>query len=125
MVGESFTAVSIVATRRGATSLEPVTTVGAPGIAPRGAVATVFDDLFGFLLYSVGDLAVTCKFEVEYVCPELLEVEYRLQRNLGEYAGRKGHMAGSLHTSDGALVARAGALFVTVDVEHFRSQRRS
>ncbi len=33
--------------------------VGAPAIAHGGAVATVIDDLFGFLLYSVGELAVT------------------------------------------------------------------
>lgn len=30
-----------------------------PGIAHGGAVATVFDDLYGLLLYAIGDVAVT------------------------------------------------------------------
>ena len=39
--------------------------VGAPGIAHGGAVATVFDDLFGFLLYAVAELAVTRSLQVD------------------------------------------------------------
>ena len=46
--------------------------VGAPGIAHGGAVATVLDDLFGFVLYVVGDLAVTRHLEVGYRAPVLL-----------------------------------------------------
>jgi len=98
--------------------------VGAPGIAHGGAVATVFDDLFGFLLYSIGDLAVTRKLDVEYLSPVLLGLEYTLQASIAERAGRKIHMAATLQASDGALVARSGALFVTVAVEHFKGQGR-
>jgi acyl-coenzyme A thioesterase PaaI-like protein len=98
--------------------------VGAPGIAHGGAVATVFDDLYGFLLYSIGDLAVTRKLDVEYLSPVLLDVEYTLRASIAESAGRKIHLAATLQASDGALVARSGALFVTVDRDHFKSQGR-
>ena len=87
-------------------------------------MATVFDDLFGFLLYSIGDLAVTRKLDVEYLSPVLLGLEYTLQASIAERAGRKIHMAATLQASDGALVARSGALFVTVAVEHFKGQGR-
>jgi acyl-coenzyme A thioesterase PaaI-like protein len=95
--------------------------VGAPGIAHGGAVATVFDDLYGFLLYAIGDLAVTRKLEVEYLRPVLLDVEYTLRANIAERAGRKIHMAATLEDSTGLLGARSSALFVTVDIEHFKS----
>ena len=49
---------------------------GAPGIAHGGMVAAVFDDLFGFLLYRVGELAVTRSLSVEYLRPILLETDY-------------------------------------------------
>ena len=98
--------------------------VGAPGIAHGGAVATVFDDLFGFLLYSIGDLAVTRKLDVEYLCPVLLDVEYRLQATIAERSGRKIHMAATLEDSNGDPAARSSALFVTVDIEHFKSRGR-
>ncbi len=99
--------------------------VGAPGIAHGGAVATVFDDLYGFLLYSIGDLAVTRKLDVEYLRPVLLEVEYTLRATIAERAGRKIHMAATLEDNTGLLSACSSALFVAVDIEHFKSQRRS
>jgi acyl-coenzyme A thioesterase PaaI-like protein len=99
--------------------------VGAPGIAHGGAVATVFDDLYGFLLYSIGDLAVTRKLEVEYLGPVLLDVEYTLRAAIAERAGRKIHMAATLQDSTGLLVARSSALFVTVDIGHFKNHGRS
>lgn len=98
--------------------------VGAPGIAHGGAVATVFDDLFGFLLYSVGDLAVTRSLDVEYLSPVLLDVEYTLHASIAERVGRKIHMAATLQASEGALIARSGALFVTVDLDHFKNPRQ-
>jgi acyl-coenzyme A thioesterase PaaI-like protein len=95
--------------------------VGAPGIAHGGAVATVFDDLYGFLLYAIGDLAVTRKLEVEYLRPVLLDVEYTLRANIAERAGRKIHMAATIEDNAGLLSARSSALFVTVDIEHFKN----
>lgn len=57
--------------------------VGAPGIAHGGAVATVIDDLFGFLLYSVGELAVTRRLALDYLAPALLDTPYILRVQFG------------------------------------------
>ena len=120
----------LVVTRDGADAVAASHTfdarhVGAPGIAQGGAVATVFDDLYGFLLYSIGDLAVTRKLDVEYLSPVLLDVEYTLRARLVERDGRKIQMAATLESANGDPAARSNALFVTVDIEHFNSQGRS
>jgi acyl-coenzyme A thioesterase PaaI-like protein len=99
--------------------------VGAPGIAHGGAVATVFDDLYGFLLYSIGQLAVTRKLEVEYLSPVLLGVKYTLRARLVERIGRKIHMAATLEDANRDPAARSNALFVTVDIDHFKNHGRS
>jgi uncharacterized protein (TIGR00369 family) len=96
--------------------------VGAPGIAHGGAVATVFDDLYGFLLYSIGKLAVTRKLEVEYLRPVRLDVQYTLRAVSSDPDGRKIHMTATLEDGTGDALARSDALFVIVDIEHFKSQ---
>ncbi len=63
--------------------------VGAPGIAHGGAVATVLDDLFGFLLYTVGELAVTRRLELDYLAPVLLGTPYVLRAAVRSRDGRK------------------------------------
>jgi len=93
--------------------------VGAPGIAHGGAVATVFDDLYGFLLYAIGELAVTRELQVEYLGPVRLAQEYRLRASVDTRVGRKIRMAANLETLEGRLKATSRALFVTVGVEHF------
>jgi acyl-coenzyme A thioesterase PaaI-like protein len=120
----------LVVTRDGADTVAATHTfdarhVGAPGIAHGGAVATVFDDLYGFLLYSIGDLAVTRKLDVEYLRPVLLDVEYTLRATIAERAERKIHMAATIEDSTGLLGARSSALFVTVDIDHFKNHGRS
>jgi hypothetical protein len=52
---------------------------GAPGLAPGGAVAAACDDLFGFLLYTVGEPAVTRSLEIGYRRPVELGVPYRIR----------------------------------------------
>lgn len=95
--------------------------VGAPGIAHGGAVATVFDDLYGFLLYSIGELAVTRNLEVEYLRPVRLNHEYRLRAVVETHVGRKIRMSASLETTQGGVTATSRALFVAVDVDHFKT----
>jgi acyl-coenzyme A thioesterase PaaI-like protein len=73
--------------------------VGAPGIAHGGAVATVIDDLYGFLLY--------------------LGTPYRMEAGVTNQEGRKLFLAASLTDRDGFLVATSTAVFVTVGVDHF------
>jgi acyl-coenzyme A thioesterase PaaI-like protein len=93
--------------------------VGAPGIAHGGAVATVFDDLFGFLLYVVGELAVTRKLEVEYLAPVLLNTPYCLRADLLSRYGRKLRLRATVNDQNGRVVATSTALFVVVDPGHF------
>lgn len=95
--------------------------VGAPGIAHGGAVATVFDDLYGFLLYAIGDLAVTRQLEVEYLRPVRLKREYRLRAVAEARVGRKIRMSATLETVEGRMTASSRALFVAVEVEHFKA----
>jgi len=92
---------------------------GAPGIAHGGLVAAAFDDLFGFLLYRVGELAVTRTLTVEYLRPVLLGMDYQLTASVRERAGRRLQVEASATQVEGPHVASAHATFVVVDVEHF------
>lgn len=95
--------------------------VGAPGIAHGGAVATVLDDLYGFLLYSIGDLAVTRELQVEYLRPVRLNRDYRLRATVDARVGRGIQMSATLETPEGRVTATSRALFVAVGVEHFKA----
>ncbi|MBY6709101.1 MULTISPECIES: PaaI family thioesterase [unclassified Rhodococcus (in: high G+C Gram-positive bacteria)] len=97
--------------------------VGAPGIAHGGAVATVLDDLFGFLLYTVGELAVTRRLEIDYRAPVLLANPYVLRAGVRGRVGRKLDLTATMNDSEGRSVATATALFIVVELDHFvRSQ---
>lgn len=93
--------------------------VGAPGIAHGGAVATVIDDLFGFLLYTVGELGVTRRLELDYLAPVLLATPYTLHADTRSRDGRKLNLAARIEDIEGRSVTTATALFILVDVEHF------
>ena len=93
--------------------------VGAPGIAHGGAVATVLDDLFGFLLYLIGEPAVTRHLEVGYRAPVLLGTPYLLEAEVQRREGRKLFVRAQGTDEGGALVVEATALFVVVGLEHF------
>lgn len=92
---------------------------GAPGITHGGLVAAAFDDLFGFLLYRVGELAVTRSLTVEYLRPVLLGVQYEFTARVRDQAGRRLHVDAAASDEGGRQVASAHATFVIVDVEHF------
>jgi acyl-coenzyme A thioesterase PaaI-like protein len=92
---------------------------GAPGITHGGLVAAAFDDLFGFLLYRVGELAVTRSLTVEYLRPVLLGLDYGFTAYVRDRTGRRLHVDAAATDEDGRQVATAHATFVTVDVEHF------
>ena len=93
--------------------------VGAPGIAHGGAVATVIDDLYGFLLYLVGTPAVTRQLTVDYRAPLLIGTPYRMEARVTSQEGRKLFLAASLTDPDGRPVGTSTAVFVTVGVDHF------
>lgn len=94
--------------------------VGAPGIAHGGAVATVLDDLFGFLLYLTGAPAVTRQLEVRYDSPVRLGVAYELVARVVRMEGRKLFVEAEMRDTSGRSVASASALFLRVDAAHFR-----
>lgn len=93
--------------------------VGAPGIAHGGAVATVLDDLFGFLLYLIGEPAVTRHLEVGYRAPVLLGIPYLLEAGVQRREGRKLFVRAQGTDEGGAVVVEAAAVFVVVGLDHF------
>ncbi len=92
---------------------------GAPGIAHGGAVATVVDDVLGFLLYLEGIPGVTRMLEVEYVKPVLVGVRYTVHGRVDERDGRKVWVSCSGRHVDGVEAFRAKGLFLEVRLEHF------
>ncbi len=92
---------------------------GAPGIAHGGAVATVVDDVLGFLLYLEGIPGVTRMLEVEYVKPVLVGVRYAVHGRVDERDGRKVWVSCSGRHVDGVEAFRAKGLFLEVRLEHF------
>lgn len=97
--------------------------VGAPGIAHGGAVATVVDDLFGFVLYLVGELAVTRHLDIDYLTPVWLGAPYRCVGELERREGRKLFMRASMTDQQDVTVLTARALFLVVDAQHFDGRR--
>ncbi len=95
--------------------------VGAPGIAHGGAVAALFDDLFGFLLFKAGGPAVTRRLEVDYIAPALLGVAYTITGRIKSLQGRSLRLQAQMEDATGAAVASAKAVFVMVDLSHFRN----
>jgi acyl-coenzyme A thioesterase PaaI-like protein len=96
---------------------------GAPGIAHGGALATVIDDLYGFLQYLVGGPAVTRHLEIDYLAPVLLGQEYNLEARLVSKVNRRLHVGATMTDPDGNAVLTSTATFVLVDVGHFTSAR--
>jgi acyl-coenzyme A thioesterase PaaI-like protein len=92
---------------------------GAPGFAHGGAVATALDDCLGFLLYVIGQPAVTAKLEVNYRKPVTINTEYSLHARLHSHHRRKLSTSIDMRDAAGEVVAEATGLFVTVSMEHF------
>src|SRR4051812_7803091 len=94
---------------------------GAPGIAHGGAVATVVDDVLGFLLYVARIAGVTRHLEVEYLKPVLVGVPYVVRAKVDSVDGRKLWVSCACTAPDGALTFTAKALFLQVRLSHFES----
>ena len=92
---------------------------GAPGIVHGGAVATVVDDVLGFLLYVARAAGVTRHLEVEYLKPVLVGVPYVVRAKLDERDGRKLWVSCACTAPDGTLTFTARALFLQVKLAHF------
>ena len=92
---------------------------GAPGIAHGGAVATVVDDVLGFLLYVARIPGVTRHLEVEYLKPVLTGVPYVVRAKVDSLEGRKLWVSCACTAPDGTVTFTAKALFLKVRLEHF------
>ncbi len=92
---------------------------GAPGIAHGGAVATVVDDVLGFLLFVVRIAGVTRHLEVEYLKPVLTGVPYVVRARVDSRDGRKLWVSCACTSPDGTVTFTAKALFLEVTLEHF------
>jgi acyl-coenzyme A thioesterase PaaI-like protein len=92
---------------------------GAPGIAHGGAVATVVDDVLGFLLYVVRAPGVTRRLEVDYLKPVLIGVPYVVRARVDRREGRKIWVSCEGTGPDGVIAFRATGLFVVVELSHF------
>jgi uncharacterized protein (TIGR00369 family) len=93
--------------------------VGAPGVVHGGAVATVLDDLFGFLPYLLGTPAVTRQLTVDYLSPVLAGVTYKMEARVTSREDRKFFASATLANPDERTVATSSAVFVMVGFEHF------
>ena len=92
---------------------------GAPGIAHGGAVATVVDDVLGFLLYLAHVPGVTRTLDVEYLKPVVVGVPYTVRGRLDRREGRKLWVSCTGTSPDGVQAFRGQGLFLAVDLSHF------
>ena len=92
---------------------------GSPGLAHGGAVATVCDDLLGFLLWVLQLPAVTRNLTVDYLRPVVLGERHRLRASLDSRDGRKLWLSCEGRGPDGTVRFTARALFIQVGFEHF------
>ena len=92
---------------------------GAPGIAHGGAVATVVDDVCGYLLYVAHVPGVTRALDVEYLKPVVVGVPYVVRATLDRRDGRKLWVSCTGTDPDGVEAFRGRGLFLAVDLSHF------
>jgi acyl-coenzyme A thioesterase PaaI-like protein len=93
---------------------------GAPGFAHGGAIAAALDDLLGTVLILLEQPAVTASLTVDYRAPAVLGRELTLTGWAVSVEGRKLHLRGEVYDGQ-QLVAEGRALFLAVDLAHFRS----
>jgi acyl-coenzyme A thioesterase PaaI-like protein len=94
---------------------------GAAGLAHGGVLATAMDEALGFLLFLLGEPAVTGKLETEYRLPVPVGSTLYLSAEASAVQGRKiyGRADAKLGSADGPVAVLAAAVFIKVGVEHF------
>lgn len=97
---------------------------GAPGRVHGGMVAAMFDDVLGGVLSLAKAPAYTARLAVEYKAPVPVDVTVEFRSRLERRDGRKLHAVSEARHAE-QLLARAEALFIVVDPEHFQLGRRS
>jgi acyl-CoA thioesterase FadM len=82
-------------------------------------VATVVDDVLGYLLYLVPMAGVTRHLDVDYLKPVLAGVPYVVRGRIDSLEGRKLWASCSCTAPDGTVTFTAKGLFLKVDLDHF------
>lgn len=90
---------------------------GPPGHAHGGIIATLLDEAMSKANRQFGVLAMTRQMEVEYLKPVPLGTQLLLTGRHASSSDRKHYCEAQLENNDGAVLARAKALFITVDRE--------
>ena len=99
---------------------------GAPGLAHGGLLTTAFDDVLGSRNWLRLGPAVTGRLEVDFRRPVPVDSVLHLDGEIIGQAGRKVYVrgVGRLGAPDGPVALTAAALFVQVDLAHFRDNGR-
>lgn len=98
---------------------------GAPGLAHGGLLAAAVDETLGALNWLLMRPAVTARLETSFIRPVPVGTVLELQARITGQAGRKVYTAviGRLG-QEGPIAVRASAMFVQVEVGHFREHGR-
>ncbi len=94
---------------------------GAPGRAHGGTVATLFDEVMGFVASIHATWAFTGRLTVTYRAPTPIGVELEVRARLHSRHGRKLRVDAQA-TADGVVVAEAEGVFIAVDPERFAAR---
>ena len=99
---------------------------GAPGLAHGGILTTAFDDVLGTLNWLLQTPAVTARLEVDFRRPVPVDSVLYLDAEIISTLGRKVYTrgVGRLDAPDGRVALTAAALFIQVDLSHFRDHGR-
>lgn len=121
----------LVVRRAEGVAIEAVFTVtdahqGAPGLAHGGLLAAAFDDALGYVLWILGEPAVTGRLETDYLRPVPVGATLFISARCTGVLGRKIWSTGEgrLGAPDGPVAVKAAALFIKVGVEHFAEHGR-
>ena len=100
---------------------------GAPGLIHGGLLSLAFDEVMGAVHWMLRHPAVTGRLETDFLKPVPVGRTVHISaRCVGVHGRKLYHRAeGRLDGPDGELVARAAALFVGVELEHFTKHGRA
>jgi acyl-coenzyme A thioesterase PaaI-like protein len=98
---------------------------GAPGLAHGGLLSAAVDEVLGALNWLLMRPAVTARLETNFVRPVPVGSVLELQARITGVSGRKVYTAAVARLGPGGPIAvTASALFIQVEIGHFRSHGR-
>ena len=92
---------------------------GAPGRSHGGIVAAIFDDVTGYLLTLLRQPAFTGELTIRYLAATPIDQPLEFRARVLHRDGRKIHTEAEAY-ANGDIVAKAEALFITIDASHMR-----